>query len=118
MACRPAGGPAIADCDRIRGRLATGAPVESNEDMRILLALLLTAASVGADEGDKAAKTTKQAAKTGGEAVRDGAVTGGRTVKAFFTGGTEAAKKEAKAGGKKTKANAKANGKKTKAAAQ
>ena len=83
----------------------------------LAIALMLCAPAFGDDE-KKAAKTTKSAAETGGQAVVDGAETAGRTVGAFFTGGTKAAEKEAKKGAKKTGKNAKANAKKTKAAAE
>ncbi len=83
----------------------------------LLLAIGLGAPAL-ADEPKKARRTVKEAAKTGGHAVRDGAVTFGRTTRDFFKGGPAAAKKTWHANAARTKAHAKAGGRATKRAAK
>jgi hypothetical protein len=67
---------------------------------------------------EKAKRTVKESAKTGGHAARDGALTFGRATRDFFTKGPDAAKRTWKANAATTKANARAGGRAVKSAAK
>ena len=103
----------------MRGRGGRGSVV-------LLFALVVGAAGLGPHSlasGETAGKTrvkrtVKEAAKTGGHAVRDGALTVGRTTRDFFKGGGAAAKATWKANAAKTKATARSGGRATRAAAK